>query len=67
VVSETDIRRVAYLLIQKYGGGAEARAMLWALRFRNADDTAASDTWFQIGDAIPELQQLMAAQDQKTG
>ena len=67
MVSGTDIRRVAYLLIQKLGNGAEARAMLWALHFRNADDMAASETWSQIGDAIPELQQLIAAQDQKTG
>jgi hypothetical protein len=67
VVSETDIRPLAYLLIQKHGDGAEARAMLWALRYRNVDDIAASDTWSHIGKAIPELQRLIAAQDQKTG
>jgi hypothetical protein len=67
VVSETDIRRAAYLVIQKHGESAEARAMLWALHFRNVDDISASDAWSQIAKVIPELQQLIAAQIQKVG
>jgi hypothetical protein len=67
VVSETDIRRAAYLVIQKHGDAAEARAMLWAVHFQSVGDTAASDTWSQIGKIIPELQRLIAVQNQKVG
>jgi hypothetical protein len=67
VVSETDIRRAAYLVIQKYGDDAEARAILWAAHFRNVDDITASDTWSQIGKTIPELRRLIALQNQKIG
>lgn len=64
MVSETDIRRAAYLVIQKYGSAAEARAEQWAQHFRNLGDTAAGDTWAQISKIIPELQRLLALQNQ---
>ena len=67
MVSESDIRRAAYLVIQKHGDAAEARAMLWAHHFLNVDDMAASDTWAQISKTIPELQRLIAVQNQKVG
>jgi hypothetical protein len=67
VVSETDIQRAAYLVIQRHGDAAESRAMLWALHFKNVDDIPASDTWAQIGKIIPELQRLIAVQNQKLG
>jgi hypothetical protein len=67
VVSSTEIRRAAYLVIQKYGDTAEARATLWANHFRNVADMPASETWSQISKMIPEIEQLIALQYQKVG
>jgi len=54
-------------VIQRHGDAAEPRAILWALHFQNVGDISASDTLAQIGKIIPELQRLIAVQNQKLG
>ena len=56
MIPEIDIWRVAYLMLKRYGGEAEAESAIRSAELTEAGDNAGAAVWRRITDAIGQLE-----------